>query len=173
MICALIAAMDLNRGIGFRGTVPWRLPSDLKRFKELTMGHHLIMGRKTYDSIGKPLPGRISIVVSRSPKALPPGAFWAPSLPAALDAARQAGESEVFIIGGGEIYAQAMALAQRLYLTIVQATFQCDVWFPHFSEADWVEVHREAIPAGERDPLPSIFRILERSGWRDEDIPSP
>src|ERR1044071_9960120 len=111
--------MDEKRGIGKAGGLPWRLSADLKRFRELTMGHHLIVGRKTFESIGKPLPGRQMIIVTRQAGFHAEGCFIVNSVDDALRLARERGESEVFVIGGAEIYAQTLALAVRLYLTLV------------------------------------------------------
>lgn len=145
MLVSLIVAMDEARGIGKDGRVPWRLSADLRRFKAVTMGHHLIVGRKTWESIGRPLPGRKMVVITRNPDYQPencPDCVVVNSLQAALDFARQAGEEEAFIAGGGEIYAQALPLADRIYLTTVHTRAGCDVFFPPFDPAGWVEVER-------------------------------
>ena len=126
MIVSLIAALDEAGGIGKDGGLPWRLSADLRRFKALTMGHHLIVGRKTYVSIGRPLPGRTLIVLTRDPTFAAPGCLLAASLEQALALAGRRGESEAFIGGGGEIFAQAMPLAGRLYLTHVHTLAACD-----------------------------------------------
>lgn len=162
MIISLIVAMDEQGGIGRAGMLPWRLPADLKRFKSLTMGHHLIMGRKTYQSIGRPLPGRTMVVVTRNPDYRPPGCVVRHSLDDALEFARTAGETEVFVVGGEEIFRQAFASADRLYLTQVQATFETDVSFPQFNEASWLESEREFHSADERNPYAFTFRVLRR-----------
>src|SRR5262245_58004248 len=117
MRVSLIVALARNRTIGRQGGIPWHLGEDLKRFKRITMGHHLIMGRKTFESIGRVLPGRTTVVVSRRIDPQVTGVRFAPSLPAALEAAAAAGDEEVFVVGGGEIYQLALPLAQRLYLT--------------------------------------------------------
>jgi dihydrofolate reductase len=161
VIISLIVAMDEGRGIGIDGHLAWHLSADLKRFKSITMGHHLIMGRKTYDSIGRPLPGRTMIVVSRNPEFQAEGCLMAHSLEEALDLARQGGESEVFIIGGGEIFAQALGLAERMYLTQVHATTEADVFFPEFDGDDWIEIKSEEHEADARNDHPTTFKILE------------
>ncbi len=166
MIVSLIVAMDEGRGIGIDGHLGWHLSADLKRFKSITMGHHLIMGRKTYDSIGRPLPGRTMIVVTRNPEFQAEGCLIAHSLGEALELARQAGESEVFIIGGGEIFAQALGLAERMYLTQVHATTEADVFFPEFDRDDWIEIKSEEQQAGERNDHPTTFLILTHGGDR-------
>jgi len=108
VIISLIVAMDEERGIGVEGRLPWHLPADLKRFKSLTMGHHLIMGRKTYESIGSPLPGRTMIIVTRNPSYQPDGCMVARSLDTAIEFARMDLENEVFIIGGADLFEQAI-----------------------------------------------------------------
>jgi dihydrofolate reductase len=155
--------MDERRGIGKDGDLPWHLPSDLKRFKQLTMGHHLIMGRHTYQSIGRLLPGRIMIVVSRQQDYQAPGCLVAHSLEQALALAQNRGEIEVFVIGGGELFAEAINLADRIYLTEVQTVVECDTFFPDFMQNAWVEVDSSYHKADENNPYASHFRILERA----------
>jgi dihydrofolate reductase len=162
LIVSLLVAMDENRGIGRENRLPWRLATDLKRFKTLTMGHHLIMGRKTYESIGKPLPGRTMIVISRNPAFRLQNSFVVPSLDAALDLAATRGEEEAFIIGGGEIFSEALPFASRIYLTKVHGTVQADVFFPPFDEQEWMIQETSAHPAGPKDEFPHTFFILDR-----------
>lgn len=138
----LIAALARNRVIGRGNTMPWHLPADLKRFRALTLGHPVIMGRRTYESIGRPLPGRDNIVVSRSGFSAD-GVRCAPSLERAVELA---GARTMFVIGGGEIYRLALPLAARLHLTEIQAEPEGDTWFPEFDRARWREVAREAGP---------------------------
>jgi dihydrofolate reductase len=157
--------MDEERGIGKNGQVPWRLSADLRRFKALTMGHHLILGRKTWESIGQSLPGRKMVIVTRNPEYRPqncPECVVAPSLQAALELARQAGESEAFIGGGGEIYAQALPLADRIYLTTVHTRAGCDVFFPVFDPAGWVEVERLEQGGDKENQFTSAFQCLAK-----------
>lgn len=137
---SLIAAVARNGVIGCQGDLPWHIPEDLKRFRALTMGHAVIMGRRTWESIGRPLPGRRMIVVSRQPGLTVPGAEVAASLPEALAFAE--GDEDLFVIGGGEIYAQAMALADRLMLTEVDISPAGDAFFPAVDTAAWHEVWR-------------------------------
>jgi dihydrofolate reductase len=162
MIISLIVAMDEQGGIGRAGMLPWRLPADLKRFKSLTMGHHLIMGRKTYQSIGRPLPGRTMVVVTRNPDYRPPGCVVRHSFDDALEFARNAEETEVFVVGGEEIFRQAIVSADRLYLTQVHATFETDISFPQFNEASWLESEREFHSADKRNPYAFTFHVLRR-----------
>lgn len=163
MIVSLIVAMDRERGIGVNGRLPWRLSADMKRFRELTMGHHLIVGRKTYESIGKPLPGRQMIVVTRAPDYRAEGCLVVHSLDEALALAGGRGESEVFIGGGAQIYAQAMERADRLYLTSVAATVAADTFFPEFDETAWRVAETRYQPADERNQFPFTFQLLVRT----------
>lgn len=162
MIVSLIAAVDREGGIGFQNQIPWDLPGDLARFKKITMGHHLILGRKTFQSIGGPLPGRQMIVLSRNPVFDAEGCQTASSLPEAIEQARSRGEGEVFVIGGGEIYQQALPLADRLYLTQVGASLEADAHFPDWQESDWEEICGQEFSPDERNPYPISFRILIR-----------
>ncbi len=168
MIISLIAAMDEKWGIGVDGHLPWHLPADLKRFKSLTMGHHLIMGRKTYESIGRPLPGRTTIIVTRNPIYQPEGCLVAHSLETALEFARLDQEDEVFIIGGGEIFNQAIDIADRIYLTRVHTSLPADVHFPDISIEDWSISVSEHHPTDDTNQYPITFEILERVN-REED----
>ena len=167
MIISLIVAMDENRGIGKAGYLPWHLPADLKRFKSLTTGHHLIMGRKTFDSIGRVLPGRTSIIITRNPAFLPtiPGSAHlkvAYSLGEALSIAEATGESEAFIIGGGEIFNQAMPLADRIYLTLVHTQLPCDTFFPELDPLAWQILEEITQAADDRNIYPTTYQALER-----------
>ena len=139
-IVSVIAALARNRVIGIDNTLPWRLPEDLRHFKALTMGHHIVMGRKTYESIGKPLPGRTTVIVTRDPAYRVAGCLTAHSLDAAIAAC--SGDAEVFFVGGAELYAQVLPLADRLYLTEIQADYAGDAWFPEFDRSLWRESER-------------------------------
>jgi dihydrofolate reductase len=162
MIVSLIVAADEAGGIGIDNGLPWRLPDDLKRFKALTMGHHLILGRKTWESIGRPLPGREMIVLSRQPGYQPEGCRMAGSLEQALEMARSMGESEVFVIGGAKVFAQALPLADRLYLTRVHARLPADTYFPAMDLNAWRLYHHETHPADERHPYAFTEHVYER-----------
>jgi dihydrofolate reductase len=140
-LVSLIVAMDRDRVIGAGGRLPWHIPEDLKRFRQLTLGHHVIMGRKTWQSIGRALPGRTNIVLTRQPGFRAEGVQVVSSLEDALRLA--AGDAEVFVIGGGELYAQALPLADRLYITEVRGEFAGDTWFPEPPAGAWQEVSRE------------------------------
>ncbi len=137
----ILVAMAKNRTIGVNNTLPWRCPEDLKHFKQLTMGHTMIMGRKTYDSIGKPLPGRTTVVVTRDTELKIAGCTVAHSLPEAIAAC--ASTEQVFIVGGAQIYAQALPLADTLYVTEIQQDVEGDAHFPEFDQSEWQEVSRE------------------------------
>jgi dihydrofolate reductase len=161
MIVSLIVAMEQDRGIGRDNRVPWHLGDDLNLFRKNTMGHHLVMGRKTYESIGRPLPGRTMVVLSRQAGIAVPGILNAASLEDALQIARQAQDDEVFIIGGGEVFAQALPLARRIYLTQVHASVACDTFFPEINLGRWV-VRRECFqPKDEKNDYPFTFQMLE------------
>lgn len=127
--------------IGLDNDLPWHLPEDLKHFRSLTMGHHIIMGRKTFESLGRLLPGRTTVIVSRQPGYAVPDAMTAGSLREAV--AASVGDEEIFVIGGAELYQEALAQADRLYLTEVHAEFEGDAFFPHFEATAWSEVARE------------------------------
>jgi len=155
----LVAAVAANGVIGGKGKLPWHLPEDLRHFKALTLGHPVIMGRKTWESLGKPLPGRENIVVTRSPGYDAPGASVASSLGAAL--ALCAGESVVYVIGGGELYAAALPVADGLALTEIQREFAGDARFPGFDRAAWRETRRQPRTGG--DGLRFDFVLYERA----------
>jgi dihydrofolate reductase len=140
---SVIAAVARNGVIGRDNDLPWRLPEDLKRFRALTMGHHIIMGRKTYDSLGRLLPGRSTVIVSRNPDYAVPGAIVAGSLKQALQACGDDDE-EVFVIGGAQLYREALPLADRLYLTWIEQDFEGDAHFPPLDIGQWHEAGREA-----------------------------
>jgi dihydrofolate reductase len=158
MIISLIAAMSENRVIGRDNSIPWHLPADLQRFKQITMGHPLIMGRKTFESIGRPLPGRKTIVISRNSGYQAGGCIVAHSLQDAL--AECAGDNEVFICGGAEVYLQTLQLATRIYLTIIHREVAGDVRFPEIPE-DFMEVWREE---GMDNSIPCSYIRYERTG---------
>ncbi|MDN2566155.1 dihydrofolate reductase [Aquibium sp. A9E412] len=165
MDVALVVAMTENGVIGRAGGLPWgRLSSDLRRFKAQTMGKPVVMGRKTWESIGRPLPGRLNIVVTRSPGYAADGAAVVPSLAAALERARaEAGpQGEVCVIGGGEIYRQAMAQATRLYVTHVLADLDGDTRFPAIDPDVWKPVAGESLPADEKNVYPTRHVVYER-----------
>jgi dihydrofolate reductase len=158
---SLIVAMTPARVIGRDNDLPWRLPDDLQRFKALTMGKPIIMGRRTWDSIGRPLPGRTSIVLSRSAGFAAAGAIVVADFERALAAAGPV--EELFVIGGAQVYALALPRADRLYLTTVHADLDGDARFPPFAAHDWREVERTEHPADQRHAWPMTFSVLERT----------
>ncbi|HET6420940.1 MAG TPA: dihydrofolate reductase [Geobacteraceae bacterium] len=155
MIISLIAAMSENRVIGRDNAIPWRLPDDLKRFREITTGHPVIMGRKTFESIGKSLPDRKNIVITRNPEFHPEGCIIAGNLRKAL--AECADADEAFICGGGEIFRAAMPLADRIYLTVIHEKIEGDTYFPAIP-GEFSEISRIEAPA----PIPHAFVIYEK-----------
>lgn len=163
MIVSLIVAMDENRGIGIDNRLPWHISDDLKRFKALTMGHHLIMGRKTYESIGEQLPGRTMIVISRNDSYHTQGGLVVHSLQGALKLAEARGEDEVFIIGGSDIFAQSITIVDRIYLTQVHTSTLADVYFPNFDEEDWIEIEIDRHDADAKNQYPFTFKSLVRN----------
>lgn len=165
---AIVVARGANGVIGADGDLPWRLSSDLQRFKAITTGKPIIMGRKTWESLPRrPLPGRLNIVVTRQDGYVAEGARVVGDLGDAMDAAfmqaNQDGVDEVCVIGGAQIYAATLALTDRLYLTEVEASPAGDARLPGIVEAEWREIAREAHPAGERDDHAFVLRTLERA----------
>lgn len=162
MIVSLIAAVDEKGGIGRENKIPWHLSSDLRRFKKITMGHYLIAGRKTSESIDGPLPGRKMIIVTRQPNYSATGYIIVNSLIAALQLASDQQETEVFIIGGGEIFSQAIKFADKIYLTRVHTNISADVFFPKMNNDQWETITSEKVLQDEKDDFPSDFIILSR-----------
>lgn len=152
--------MARDQVIGRDGAMPWHLPADLKHFKALTLGHPVIMGRRTFDSIGRALPGRTNLVISRSRPDLPAGVLVAGSLPAAL--AIVAPAESVMVIGGGQIYRQALDLAERLELTLIDARIDGDTWFPALDWSAWQVVSLASRPADPANAYPLRFVSLVR-----------
>ncbi|TAK91805.1 MAG: dihydrofolate reductase [Burkholderiaceae bacterium] len=158
----LIVAMAHQRAIGARNTLPWRLPEDLQYFKRTTLGHPIIMGRNTFESIGKPLPGRRNIVVSRQPDYAADGCEVAHSL---ADAIRLcAAQPEVFVIGGAQLYAQALPLSDRLYVTEIDLAVEADTFFPPFEHMGWQEVQRESLHAASPNDFDFAFVVYDKAG---------
>ena len=150
MIISVIAALSENRVIGRDNRLPWRLSVDLKRFRKLTTGHPIILGRRTFDSIGKPLPNRTNIVITRQTEWAHPGVQVAHSLGEAIEIARGfEGSDEVFVIGGAEIYLQALPLCGRIYLTVIHSHVEGDAFFPPFGRDEFQEVGRDRGIEGE------------------------
>jgi dihydrofolate reductase len=160
MTTSIVVAISQNHAIGKDNKLLWYLPNDLKHFKTITSGHTVIMGRKTYDSVGKPLPNRRNIIITRQPIVIE-GCEVVNSIDAALALCRN--EAEVFIVGGAEIYKQAMQLTDRIYLTIVHKEFDGDSYFPEIKATEWKETEREDYQPDEKNNLPYSFITLERS----------
>jgi len=161
MVISIIAAVSKNRVIGNENRLPWHLTEDLKHFKQITMGKPIIMGRKTYGSIGKPLPGRHNIIVTRDNTFYAEGCTVVHSLKDAIDAGNPA--EEVMIIGGANIYEQALPLAHRLYLTLIHKEFEGDTFFPEWNEKEWNEIQRYDITTDETGSFNYSFVTLERT----------
>jgi len=163
---ALVVAASLNDVIGADGGMPWRLPSDLKRFRELTMGKPIIMGRKTHESIGRPLDGRVNIVVTRQRDYAPTDVTVCANLDEAVARGRAAASSdgvdEIYIIGGGQIYRAAMDIADRIYLTRVHRDVEGDTVFPKLDPGTWLETRSEPRSKNEQDSAATSFHIFER-----------
>ncbi len=157
---SLIVAMANNRVIGVNNTLPWHLPADLKHFKALTMGHHIIMGRKTYESIGRPLPGRTTVIVTRNATLKMGSCLVAHSLEEAIYLSSK--DNEIFIVGGAEIYAHALPIADKLYLTEVQKDVVGDARFPDFNLSEWQEISRETHQQESPEPLEFHFVEYQR-----------
>lgn len=162
MRLSLIVAMAENRVIGKDNALPWRLPADLRRFRRLTTGRPVIMGRRSYESIGRPLPERTNIVVTRRPAYQAPGCLIAHTLDDALSLAR--GAPETFVIGGADIYGQTLERADRIYLTLVHAQVPGDTFFPAFDMNGWSETGREVHAADDSHGYRYSFVTLERAG---------
>lgn len=164
MIRSLVVAMARNRVIGRDNKLPWKLPKDLAYFKRVTLGHPVVMGRRTWQSIGKALPGRENIVVTRNPAFEAPGARVVGSLDAAWKAAGAA--DEVCVIGGTSLFAESLPVADRIHLTEVDAVVEGDTFFPEFDRAEWVEREVERHAADEKHAHPFRILVLERRAPR-------
>lgn len=156
---AIVAAVSQNGVIGHNGKIPWHLPADLLVFKHLTMGHAVVMGRKTYESIGKALPGRLNIVLTRERNYLAPGCIIAASANAALSAAK---DKEVYVIGGGEVYKRFLKVADRMHITFIEQYFEGDAYFPPVDWSEWNEVKYMRGIKNEKNPYDFCFRVFDR-----------
>lgn len=151
----LVAAVAENRVIGHNNQMPWHLPPDLKHFKQLTSGHHIIMGRKTFESIGRPLPNRVSVIITHKPHYTAQGCVVVHSLDEALQFVNN--QIKAFVIGGAAIYEQAIKLADRLEITQIHATFKGDTFFPEIDEKQWEVVDKQHFAANNKNPYPHTF----------------
>ncbi len=171
MTISAIAAVDKHKVIGKDNQIPWYLPADLKYFKRTTLHHHVIMGRKSFQSIGRPLPKRTNIVVTRNPFFIASGCLSAPSIEIALKMAEDNGEQEAFIIGGGQIYEQSQPYWNRVYLTEVETVVEDgDTFFPPLNEEEWKLVSSEAHTADEKNELAYTFKVYERQAIKQEHL---
>ena len=161
MLISAIVAISRNNVIGRDGHLPWHLSADLKRFKAITTGHSIILGRKNYDDIGRPLPNRTNYVLTRNANFEAPGCTVCNSLAQAVESAQSAGESECFIIGGAAVYREAMPLVKKMYVTRVESDVDGDVFFPEWGEG-WRKVSEESFPADEKNDFPTVFEVWER-----------
>jgi dihydrofolate reductase len=157
---SIIVAMAKNRVIGAAGRIPWHLPNELQLFKRVTMGHHIIMGRKTYESIRRLLPGRTTVIVTRQAGYSVPGAVVVHSIEAAIAACGQ--DEEIFVIGGGELYREVLRRTDRIYLTTVDAEPPGDTFMPEINAADWRETSTQSFSADDRHPHAYRFSVFDR-----------
>ena len=167
MLVSLIVAVAENNVIGKKGQLPWHMPTDMKYFRDTTMGHCIIMGRKNFDSIPdkyRPLSGRTNIIVTHKKDYSAPGCIVVNSIEESLEKAKQQNESEAFIIGGGEIFSQSMHLADKIYLTRIHANFDGDVFFPSVNMNDWKEESVQHFKADEKNKYDFSFVVLSRKG---------
>jgi dihydrofolate reductase len=157
MLISQIVAMAANRVIGDRGTIPWKIPGEQKMFKEITLGHTVIMGRKTFESLGRPLPGRTNIVITRQADYQAPGCVVVSSLKNALKSCPQQ-ETEAFICGGGQLYRESLPMADRIYLTLIPKEIHGDTYFPEISQSDFSAIKKDHVEG----VVPYEFYIYER-----------
>ena len=160
MHLSIIVAMGKNRVIGKNGMLPWHISSDLKNFKKITMGKPILMGRKTYESIGRPLPGRENIILTKNKNYFAEGCIVKNTIDEGFLYCQKV--PELMIMGGAALYEQTLYKAKRLYITEVNATTDGDVFFPEFDRNEWVEISRNSFEASENDDFDYIFKILER-----------
>ena len=166
MTVSFVVATSRDRVIGRGGELPWRLPRDLKQFRALTWGKPIVMGRKTHESLGRPLPGRTNIVLTRRPGYEAPGCVVVDSMDAALDQARATEADEVMVVGGGEVYREFLPLCSKVHLTLVEGDFEGDTFFPVdlLGSSEWRTVHDEAWEADEKNPYAARYLVLRRVG---------
>lgn len=159
---SIVVAVSENKVIGFQNRVPWRLPADLALFKTLTMGHHIIMGRKTHESIGRPLPGRPNIIVTTNHSYTSPDCIVVHSLDAAYEHALAQGETEVLNIGGAQLFQQALPYTDRMYLSIVHEVVEGDTFFPVYDPGEWELLDSHFNMADDENEFSFTFKILQR-----------
>jgi dihydrofolate reductase len=172
MTLSIIAALSSNNVIGRNNQLPWHIGTDLKRFKALTMGHHLIMGRRTFDSVGRPLPGRVNVVITSNPAFSADGIVVVHSLEEGIRLATDSGDAEPFIAGGAVVFEQAIHRAERMYLTRVHAELEGDTFFPEFDDVrEWQLTDSEHFEADEKNDYPYSFLTYERAASAGHAIP--
>lgn len=159
---SLLVAMDENHVIGHHNDLPWHLPRDLRFFKQLTTGHTIIMGRKTYESIGRPLPDRRNVVLTRQQVTFPEGIEVIRDLQTLYDWQEENPEEEFFVIGGGDIFNQVLSHADRMYITLIKHTFKGDTFFPKFNEAEWTLTHKKKGIKDSKNPYDYYFLQYDR-----------
>ncbi len=162
MRISFIVAKSEDNVIGINNKLPWHLKDDLQNFKKITMGHHILMGRKTFESIGKSLPGRMSFVISSDPKPNSDNVFWFTSIFRAIKQAERNGESELFIIGGEKIFKYAISLVDRIYLTEVKGQIKGDTYFPQLSLKNWKKISEQHFTKNADNDFDFTFQILDR-----------
>jgi dihydrofolate reductase len=162
MKISLIVAKAENNVIGLNNKLPWHLKDDLQNFKKITLGHHILMGRKTFESIGKPLPGRMSLVISSDPRASTESVFWFQSIWRAIKVAERAGETELFIIGGEKIFKSAVSIADRIYLTEVKGEVKGDTFFPPLSLKNWKLISESTFSKNSDNDHDFSIQVLDR-----------
>lgn len=156
---SLVVAMGPNREIGINNQIPWKLSEDLKNFKKITMGHHILMGRKTFESIGRPLPGRTNIILSRNKDFKVKDCITVTTMDEAINFAKKNGEAELMVIGGAEIYKEALPSANKIYLSKVEFKGEADAYFPEFNENDWKIISETK---HSEDTIPWTFKVIQR-----------
>ena len=159
---SFVVAMDQNRVIGSNNDMPWHLPNDLQHFKNITTGHTIVMGRKTFDSIGRVLPNRKHIVLTRSEQSFPEEVEVVRNTDEILQYAKDHEAEEIFIIGGGELFKQMMPYVDKMYITLIEESFEGDVFFPEFDESEWELIEKEKGEKDERNPYNYYFLTYER-----------
>jgi dihydrofolate reductase len=162
MIISILVAASQNNVIGINNKLPWHLPADMKYFKNLTIGHHVIMGRKTFDALGKPLKERTNVIITRQEDLKIDGAVIVNDLKAVFDFCRSNGETECFVIGGGDIIRQAITWADKIYLTTIYQNFDGDTFLTPINKEDWKEVKNEKHEPDEKNKYSYAFRVFER-----------
>lgn len=162
MRVSFIVAKAENNVIGINNTLPWHLKADLQNFKRITIGHHIIMGRKTFESIGRPLPGRMSLVISSEPRPAQENVLWFSSILRAIKHAERNGETELFIIGGEKVFKSALSLADRIYLTEVKGEVKGDTYFPQLSLKNWKKISECQFPKDADNDHDFTLIVLDR-----------